>query len=252
VARYQFNANANAYISYSEGFKTGAYTGYPPNLVGPEHVRAYEIGYKQNVDKLVLTAAAFYYDYRDAQVSTFDFQTGLGITVSVPKQADYGAELELAYRLTDSWTVSASGAYLNAQFIEFPNASIMTRLPGGGWGDAPQSANGTPVPRAPNWTGDLSSTYDLRLEPGVVEFTGNVSLTSSFYEYFNRQFVQPGYAKVDLGGAFIPNDAHWRFSVFVTNLTDVHNRVQYNGGPTGLVAFYAAPRIFGGSVKYKL
>ena len=250
IVRYQIDAGDNVYASFSRGFKPGAYAGFPPNLVKPEHVTAYETGFKHSSRLFDLNAAAFYYKYTDFQVTTFDFNTDLGVTINAPGERSYGFELETVLRPTQHWSVNASAAYLNAKFTDFKNATIQVADGSGQWIPQPKDATGTVVPRSPKWSGNISTSYDFNLEIGKVELAANMSFASSLYNLMNEQFRNRAYAEAGLNASFIPRDSHWKVEVFVTNLTDQHIYAQYQGGPFGTYAIFQPPRVVGGSLSF--
>ncbi|MGC4252095.1 MAG: TonB-dependent receptor [Sphingobium sp.] len=250
VIRYQIDSGDNVYLSFSRGFKPGAYNGTPPALVKPEHVTAYEGGYKHSSRLIDFTAAAFYYRYTDFQVSTFDFNANLGVTINAPAERSYGFEAETTLRLTPNWRVSLAGAYLNAKFTDFDNATIQEPNGIGQWVSAPQSASGTIAPRSPKWSGNASTTYELNTSVGKVELNANMSFASKLYNMMNEQFVSPAYAMIGLNASFTPNNGPWKAQFFVTNLTNKHLYSQYQGGPFGTYALFQPPRVFGGSLAY--
>jgi iron complex outermembrane recepter protein len=255
VIRYQFEPDSNAYASFSKGFKSGAYTGYPPNRVDPEHVDAYEVGFKHTSKLFDVNGAAFLYNYTDAQVSVFDFQSGLGTTVNAEKQRNYGAELETVLRPTDAWRISLSGAYLEAKFIRFSQAQTYVHAPGaanfGVWVPINQPADDTQAPRSPKWSGNLATSYDIDVGAGTLQLSTNVAASHSFYFYPNQLFRQPGYAEVDLNASFTSRDSHWRSDLYVTDLNDHHREAQIAAGPLGTLALWAATtRVFGVALSY--
>ncbi|QKS00598.1 TonB-dependent receptor [Sphingomonas sp. CL5.1] len=257
IIRYQIDSGDNIYASYNRGFKPGAYAGYPPVLVKPEHVDAFEAGFKHASPLLDFTAAAFYYKYVDFQVTTYDFSTGLGTTINAPGERSYGFEAETTIRPTHNWRISLAGAYLNAKFTDFKdgNKQIKQIAPGfpdgtGQWVPVPQDATGTVVPRSPKWSGNASTTYDLDVGIGKLQFTGNMTFASSLYNIMNEQFRNPAYVEFGLNASFVPVRGHWKAEVFVTNLTDNHRYLQYQGGPFGTYALYAPPRVVGASLAY--
>jgi iron complex outermembrane receptor protein len=258
VVRYQIENNTNVYASYSKGFRSGAYTGFPPEKVNPETLDAFEVGFKHASPVFDLNAAAFFYNYKDAQVTIIDLN-GLGRTLNAGNQHNYGAEIELAIRPVPEWSVNLAGAYLRAKYTDFEGAAAAVPVdvqlaPGffvpGGWGQVSRDASGTYAPRSPKWTGNIASTYDIDLGAGTIQLAGNVSLTSHFFHFTNEGFREPGYAKVDLNISYTTEDKHWRGELFVTNLTNHHSAAERIGGPFGTLALYTPPRVFGGSISY--
>jgi len=124
------------YASYSRGYKSGGVN--PPlspvfevdEFFGPETIDAFEIGTKNTFANgaLQLNATAFYYNYKDLQLSRIVARTSVNDTID----ADiWGVEIESVIRPADNWLVNMNFSYLNAevagdQFFSNP------RDPGGG------------------------------------------------------------------------------------------------------------------------
>ena len=100
VGQYDVNDNGNVYVSYTEGYKAGGVAPVECNVpYQPETVDAYEVGYKATFGgrSTTLTAAAFYYDYSDFQVSQI-----IGISPVTRNAGDAevrGLEVELSSTL---------------------------------------------------------------------------------------------------------------------------------------------------------
>lgn len=259
VVRYQLARSDNVYASFSKGFKSGAFAGFPPNLVEPERVKAYEAGFKHSSPLFDLNAALFLYDYRDFQVTTFDFTTNQGKTVNAAKQRNAGLEVDMAFRPTAAWRINLAAAYLDAKFKSFANATKQVQAsvpiaPGvsvpGAWISVPQDASNTVTPRSPKWSGNASTSYDFALGAGKLQLSANVAMSSGFYNMMNEQFREPGYAELGMNASYMPADGSWRGDVFVTNLTNHLRRQQYQGGPVGTYAIFLPPRVVGASISY--
>ena len=121
VGQYDVNDNGNVYVSYTEGYKAGGVAPVECNVpYEPETVDAYEVGYKAMVGgSTTLSAAAFYYDYSDFQVSQI-----IGISPVTRNAGDAevrGLELELSSTLTENWLVSGAVALLDTEYGDFIN-----------------------------------------------------------------------------------------------------------------------------------
>ncbi|MGC4250447.1 MAG: TonB-dependent receptor [Sphingobium sp.] len=250
VIRYAIDPNSSVYASYSRGYKTGTYAGGPPTLIKPEHLDAYEIGFKHSSPKFSINAAAFYYNYRDFQVSAVDVLTNRTLAVNAEKERNIGAELEMTFHPTPAWQISLAGAYLDAKFIRFANGPHWITVPGGGWTTEPLSADGTRAPRSPKWSGNASTSYDIDVGSGVVQLMANVTANTVVYNVVHEQFPVHGYAEVGANISYTTADNHWRGELFVSNLTNNKRPQQLQGGPTGTYAIWAPPRIFGASLSY--
>jgi len=259
VVRYELDHGTNVYGSYNKGFRSGAFTGFPPNKVDPETLDAFEVGFKHAAGIFDFNSAAFFYNYKNAQVTVIELN-GLGRTVNAGNQHNYGAEVELAVHPVRQWSMSLSGAYLHAKYTDFKNIPTMLQVPvaiapgvsvPGGWaqGSVPNGA-GTWAQRSPQWTGNFATSYGIDLGAGTLQLAGNANMTSYFFHFTNEGMREPGFAKVDLNLSYTTNDKHWRAEAYVTNLTDRHTAAERIGGPFGTLALYTAPRVFGGSIGY--
>ena len=136
VVDFQVTPDNNLYVSYSRGYKSG---GINPPLspvfdvaenFGSEKIDAFEIGSKNTFGNgaLQLNATAFYYKYKDLQLSRIVARTSVNDTID----ADiWGVELESIIRPDYNWLININFSYLNAevagdQFFSNP------RDPGGG------------------------------------------------------------------------------------------------------------------------
>jgi len=128
---YRWNDNVFTYFSYSEGFKSGGFTGrtvLPPADVArpfdPEQAETLEVGFKLDFDSLRINGALFTTDYTNLQIIN---QEGITpITVNAASSEINGFELELLARPSDYLTVAAGYSYLDAKYNEItdPNATI--------------------------------------------------------------------------------------------------------------------------------
>ncbi|QIQ88137.1 MAG: TonB-dependent receptor [Erythrobacter sp.] len=136
VLDFQITPDNLVYASYSRGYKSGGINPplqpifNVPESFGPETIDAFEIGTKNTFANgaLQLNATAFYYKYKDLQLSRIIARTSVNDTID----ADiYGLELESIIRPSPNWLINMNFSYLKAevagdQFFSNP------RDPGGG------------------------------------------------------------------------------------------------------------------------
>src|SRR3546814_12297559 len=89
-----------------------------------EKLTAYELGVKATLADRLLQAnfAAFYYDYKDKQISTYfadPIYTALARLDNVPKSKAYGFEGELMLRPAQGVTIAANGLWLQTRVIDY-------------------------------------------------------------------------------------------------------------------------------------
>ncbi len=136
VLDFQMTPDNLLYASYSRGYKSGGIN--PPlqpifevsESFAPEKIDAFEIGSKNSIANgmLQLNATAFYYKYKNLQLSRIVARTSVNDTIDANI---WGVELESIIRPADNWLINMNFSYLNAkvagdQFFSDP------RDPGGG------------------------------------------------------------------------------------------------------------------------
>lgn len=140
VIDYEISPDSHIYASYSRGYKSGGIN--PPlqpifevsETFGSESIDAFEIGSKNTFldGALQFNATAFYYKYKDLQLSRIIARTSVNDTID----ADiWGLEFESIIRPDYNWLINMNISFLNAevagdQFFSNP------RDPGGGDPDA--------------------------------------------------------------------------------------------------------------------
>ena len=136
VIDYELTPDNLLYASYSRGYKSGGINPplqpifAVPESFGPEKIDAFEIGSK-NVfanGALVLNATAFYYKYKDLQLSRIIARTSVNDTIDADV---WGVELEAVVRPDPDWVFNMGFSYLKTKVVGdqlFSNP----RDPGGG------------------------------------------------------------------------------------------------------------------------
>ncbi|HCG95012.1 MAG TPA: hypothetical protein DEX20_05235 [Halieaceae bacterium] len=128
VAKYNISDNMNAYVSYTTGYRAGGFNGGAFDGGGDafdeETLESFEVGLKSQLmdGKLRLNAALYSYTYDDVQVSTVKSNGG-GISTEIDNAAELsseGLELDFAWLLTDSITLTGNYAYIDRSFDVFP------------------------------------------------------------------------------------------------------------------------------------
>jgi iron complex outermembrane receptor protein len=251
--QYDLSDNVNAYVQWSKGFKSGGmnlpggageYVG-DVGLYRPETIDAFEIGLKTQSSDRRITAnfAAFYYDYRDLQVT---ISRGVNVTLVQNAPATvYGIEGEVRFRVSNAFTLNAAGSWLHARFEDFES-----------FDDArPQlgliNLKGDQLPHAPDFSGTLGAEYRADLGDGLLSslaLRGDVSYKDRIVlRYFGTpNDSQNAYALVNLSATITDADEKTRLRVFVNNLTDKAYRQNATYLATGAYyGNYGPPRTWG-------
>ena len=248
---YRATPHTNFYVTYSEGFKSGAFnsTSFQRTPVQPEKVKAYEVGVKsQPTRDLSVNLAAFHYDYRNLQVNTIS-QQGAAFVQTLQNAATariYGAELDINWRATDALRFTSGLSWLHARYLRFPAASVNIPNPDGLGGNltVPMDASGKTMIRSPDFTANISANYDVQLSRGLLTFSGTAYFSTKVYYDPIDQLAQPGYAQLNGRVAYQPRPG-LEFSLYAKNLTNtkvlstVLSTALYNA------AIYNPPTTFG-------
>ena len=120
VIDFQATPDNLLYASYSRGYKSGGVnppvnpTLNAPVTFAPENINAFEIGSKNTFANGIfqLNAAAFYYDYKNLQISRILNRTSFNDNTDA---TIYGAELEAIVRPTRELTVNLGFSYLHTE-----------------------------------------------------------------------------------------------------------------------------------------
>jgi outer membrane receptor protein involved in Fe transport len=248
--QYQFNPEAMAYFSYHKGFKAGGFNGQQlvayPSLAayGPEHVDAYELGFKSKWinDTLLVNVDLFRSDYKDLQVSQPFYVPELNtyedkVTNAAASRAQ-GIELEAQWAATHELRFSANVTYLDSTYTSFPDSSppVLQNscasnyvVPGCSQFSRPVSptANitGQSTPYSPKWSESLTASYALALP-------ANYSLTTRLSPYISSAYYSDGangddpfyrvggYMRLDASMTLEVPSGRWAVDLIGKNLTD--------------------------------
>jgi iron complex outermembrane receptor protein len=206
------------YAQYTEGFKSGVINvGSLNDVIDPEYVDAYEVGYKTLFaeGRASLRAAAFYYDYTDLQVGFVNEQSVVE-TVNAASAEIKGVELEITSRLTEDLTVEFSGTYLDAEYTDFVTGDYRQ-------GFALVQLKGNALQNAPEYT--LRAAFDYKhpvSDSGAVvaHIEGSYQDKVYFTEFNNDDAVQPAYGLLNLMAGYEGGDGKWSVTGWVRNATD--------------------------------
>jgi iron complex outermembrane recepter protein len=279
VARYQLDDSSNVYASFSKGFKSGLISiAYPFNTVQPEKIDAYEVGYKAARGRWHLDTAAYYYNYRNLQVSSLQIVNGINtaVTTNAASSRIYGSEVHLTATAVDNFNVSAGVAYTHARYTDFPNASYNGTITAGALAglNTTTCVNTSPPPatvpctqdwsgkqpaRAPDWTADLAADYTLKTGAGTFVFAGNIAYTSSYVPVKgdldangNYRYDQGAYSLVNLRASWSPPvHADITLSAFGENVTDTKYYFYRSGNAFGDYHVLGQPATWGVSADYR-
>lgn len=262
VIRYKPTEESSIYASYSKGYKAaivdvGGSCQNPPNYqcstVKPEDVNAFEVGAKYDNRRLAVEAAAFYYDYKNLQVSSYLSDGRANITNAATSEI-YGLEGSARYKFSPHFDLNAGASWTHARYKVFTNAPVYQRCPtlaGCGLGTSFYIPAGTtltnvPMQRTPEFTGNVGARYRTEIGGGAFQLAGNLYYTSSFnFGPAGIQFPQKGYEVLTARAQWTDPSATYTVALWGDNLTNRRylTAVQYNS--FGLGANWNAPLTYG-------
>lgn len=278
---YQVTPETLLYANISRGYKAGSfpslaaavYAGLEP--VTQESVTAYEGGVKtQLLDRRVsLTAAAFYYDYRDKQIrgKIFDPLFGnLDALINVPKARIYGAEADVTVRPLDGLTINGALTYLNSKIQEGPSAPRNYNILG-----VQDEFAGDPLPFTPKWSGTVNVDYRGKTANGGTPFIG-VSINARsgadaapgarriayapagdaqvvvLRDGVTYPFAIKGYATVDGRVGYEAPDGAWRVMLWGKNIFNRYYWTTVIPSNDSAARFAGRPVTYGVTVAFKV
>ncbi|KHK93177.1 TonB-dependent receptor [Novosphingobium malaysiense] len=292
VIRYKPDDQSSIYASYTKGYKaeiidvggscenpTGnLFTGpFECNPIKPEKIDAYEVGYKFDNRVVSLDLSAFYYDYRNLQVSLY-LQGGQASIINAAKAKIYGIDGQLSVRVTERLRVTAAGAWTHARYTEFNHAPVFTTcnpaaagltladyaptgvcgngaafyLQGTAIGQEPVTLRHTRMQRAPDFTGNAGIHYTADAGGGTLQLSGIAAYSSKVYfGPSGSQFYQKAYATLALRAQWTDETDRFTVAVFGDNVTDKRYKTTVQSGGNGVGANWNEPATYGIEFGYR-
>lgn len=236
---YILNDNWNTYISYSHGYMPGGFNHAASsgtakdNTFEPQQSKSYEIGIKGCLDRLRVAAALFYMDIEDIHVYK-SFGTSY-YTDNADSAHTMGAELELAYRLTDSIELTGAFGIIEAEYDTYDAGDGI-------------SFDGETIQNTPSYTMTAGVSY---IHPQGFYSRADIKAMGeiSFYDDYHKAIVD--------GDAYITLDARvgcrindWDCYVYGRNLTDEEYITNFNSNTSTSLAEFGDPITVGIGVRY--
>ena len=277
--RYEIAPKTNAYISYSQGFRSGGWPAGGASSAAlyipfkPEKIKAYEIGFKTEQRMFRFSTAFFYYDYRDLQVgATVPNPNGIpGNVVNITSNATaarvYGIDGDLSAQLSSEFSIHVGGAWLHGRYTDFPNATGTGINIATGFNVTSQTQNwtGLQMTRAPDFSGVIGADYTIKnVGGGELALNANAHYTSSYItnnaSVFGplagpdlarvQRYKQGAYVLLNLQANWTDESGKIHLGVFANNVTNKIYRLTYSGGGFGDYSSFAPPRTYGVKIGY--
>jgi iron complex outermembrane receptor protein len=217
-----------AYLTYSEGFRSGGFNGRAADAgtlgpYQPESVESFELGFKSQWldNRFRMNLTAFSTDYLDKQEDVVFPDPALGTVTLVQNAASAtirGAEIELLAIPTDGLTLGLNVGLLDAKYDEW----LVPGLTGG-----IVDKSGFELRRAPEFTAAFNVQYEQALgNDSFLVYGLNYSYKDDYYIIANTvqrpqaldSGLVDGFGLLDASISY-ETDA-WSVSLWAKNLTD--------------------------------
>ena len=244
---YDLSEDLLAFVTYSNGFKSGGYVGLAATSqsaqisFAPETATNIEVGIKSTFADGRLQLNASYYDIlfeqlqlRDRLLTIPGDVTSAIVTITNAAEAEMsGFELEVVALPAPGLTLSGSYASLDSEITEVnPNSTVVL---------------GTSLPRAPESTWNLSAEYEFDLMDGSVSLRADYRHTGDHYFDLNEQNAgfESGYGVLGARLAYLTRS--WEIACWGKNLRDEVYRTHVQSIRAGRagVSQIGAPRTWG-------
>ena len=237
---HHFTDDVLGYLSYNRGFKSGTFNPQAqpnqpqtkPGPLAPEVLDAFEGGLKTEFldHRVRLNAAAYYYKYKNIQVSQFSnnieiVYTGDGATM-------YGLDADVTARVTRAFTLNGGVALIHGRYDHFVNAFVATPNRGVaqgcvytfGCGANTVTLNGVAtgghLQNTPTATFNGGGSYKLETTAGDFLLTANYYYNSGFYSEPVNRLMQPHFSVVDASLTWTAPGKHFDVRIWGKNLAD--------------------------------
>lgn len=183
--------------------------------VDPEHMRAYEMGFKSDFlgSRMRFNASMFYYEYTDMQYGIYVFDADLGIGASRLRNLSevnaWGGEAELTAFVTDNLQLNL--AYGNTR------SAIKDDVTSDG-----RSLQDSELPMS-NPTASFGATYDLGLSNGsAIKLMADYSWKDDHYFSINNEVtrMQEAYGVADIQAVWTSPSGRYEIEAYGSNITD--------------------------------
>lgn len=272
VAKYTFNENLNAYVSYSEGFNSGGISAPVINGVrtefpfAPSTLENTEFGVRSDLfdNTLRLNLTVFRTIWADLQAAgvvvdpVTKVQIPTLVTTNVGEAEAKGFELELTYVPTENLLLSLGYGNLSTAYTNIAAGTMTGHLP---------LNSGTEFAAAPDrsytlgaqYTGSFGSRGSLVTRMDY-NYQGQFWRSEPFLRVSGYAAVPDNYeesgdwALINMRTTYEPAGAPWSVSLFGTNLTDEYtlNSGFFHGIWGFDFATVGRPREYGVSFEYRL
>jgi outer membrane receptor protein involved in Fe transport len=254
---YKVADHAMLYGVFSQGFRDGGSNGPLPNdcpgvppVYVPDTLNNYELGWKTSAlnGRFIWNGASYLMEWKDLQTLIYDFSVcpPSPFNANVGDARVYGAESNIDWKLSESWSLQASAAYTDAHLISSKYLAFEGNV-------------GERLPYVPYFNYSANVRYEHALGArlrGYAQFDlahkGDMwnDLHVEGLNGFPRM-LQPAYTIMNLRFGLNPAGDPWLAELYITNLTDKNAIIYTNTGNWDLRQTVSEPRAIGVRLSYR-
>ncbi|WP_338425222.1 TonB-dependent receptor [Sphingopyxis kveilinensis] len=228
--QYDIAPRIMIYGTWGRGSKSG---GFVSNTLGttnatftfePERSENFEAGVKSTLfdGKVVANVSLYHTKFKDLQVSVYQPATSSYLTGNAAAATSKGIEGSLSIYPIENFDISASAAYSDIKYDDYPGAACLASQVG--CTPATNNLAGYPVAYSSKWTGSVTAhaRFDMS-EDLKLDITGVAAGRSKYFNSDNQSpifGVQDGYVKLDLRVQLADRDDSWHLALVGKNLTN--------------------------------
>jgi len=260
---YRLGGGGNVYARWARGIKSGGVNPIVPpsafpntfgSLFAPEKVDTFELGFREAFldNKLQLTGAFFYNDYKDLHAfTTGNLQNSSIIQayINAGTARTYGVEGSINWRVVRPLTLSVNAGYLNAKYKSFRNddGRVLNTF----------DYSGQRMIYSPELQVSFNANLDAPLNDRF-SLTGNALASYTDKQVMALSSIQgipdaiaPSYWLVNLRGGVKTSDGRYELAVFANNVFNEGYYVVSSHSALGNVFGWGEPRIVGVELRVK-
>ena len=239
---HRIDDNVLIYLSYNRGFKSGGFNPQrfqlPTAPFEPEVLDAVEVGVKTDLleRRVRLNGAAFYYDYKNIQINSF--QAGISTIYNAASAKLYGLDLDATAIASRNLSFTLGLSLLHHRYGDFPGAVISTpAVPNGtiirgGNMITTGNAQGNRLSLTPDWTVNVGVDYVIPLSSGEIRLSANYFHSDGWRAEADNRIGQGPYDLVNAAATWkVGDDGRYSVKLWGKNLGDVAYAVQMNAQP---------------------
>jgi len=244
--RWQMNADAMFYGTYSEGFRGGGFnraagTGGIPATFDTDDVVSLEFGWKTSWldNSLRFNGAIYNVDFSDLQQGVLDLSiANTSFFDNVGTAEINGAEFEIEWAANDYLDVFGSFSYIDSELTDIPDTLVNI---------TPVGSN---LPYAPENEGVIGARFYQELGDFSVVYQGVFKWTDSrFNSLVSADRVElPSYNQLNLSATFGKED--YKATFFIDNATDTLGQVAAGSADNVFRVSPTRPRTVGVRLSY--